>query len=171
MPLCLCVFVSLWFPTFVNDETYIRRTFELARKGLGFASPGALVGAIIVKDDRILGEGFYTYGGIRHAEVIALEQAGIAARGSTVYTNPEPCSHQGRTPPCAKTLIDAGIRRVVTAMTDPNPLVNGAGLELLRASGIDVTSGLLEEEARKLNEAFITYKARRRPFGILKIAM
>jgi diaminohydroxyphosphoribosylaminopyrimidine deaminase / 5-amino-6-(5-phosphoribosylamino)uracil reductase len=155
----------------MTDETYIRRTFELARKGLGLTSPGAMVGAVIVKDDRILAEGFYTYDGVRHAEVIALEQAGTAAQGATVYTNLEPCSHQGRTPPCARTLIDAGIRRVVTAMTDPNPLVHGAGLEMLRTAGVEVTSGLLEDEARKLNEAFITYKLHQRPFGILKIAM
>jgi diaminohydroxyphosphoribosylaminopyrimidine deaminase/5-amino-6-(5-phosphoribosylamino)uracil reductase len=154
-----------------NDETYIRRTFELARKGLGLTSPGAMVGAVIVKDDRVLGEGFYTYDGVRHAEVIALEQAGIEARGATVYTNLEPCSHQGRTPPCAKTLIDAGVQRVVTSMMDPNPLVNGAGLEMLRTAGIEVTSGLLQDEARRLNEGFITYKLHQRPFGILKIAM
>jgi diaminohydroxyphosphoribosylaminopyrimidine deaminase/5-amino-6-(5-phosphoribosylamino)uracil reductase len=108
---------------------------------------------------------------VRHAEVIALEQAGVAARGATVYTNLEPCSHQGRTPPCAEALIEAGIAKLVTATTDPNPLVNGAGIALLRAAGIQVESGILRTEARKLNEAFITYKVHGRPFGILKIAM
>src|SRR5215468_6431905 len=109
----------------MDDETYIRRTLELAEKGRGLTSPGAMVGAVIVKDGRIVGEGFYTYDGIRHAEKIALQQAGDAARGATVYTNLEPCSHQGRTAPCAKALINAGVARVVTSMMDPNPLING----------------------------------------------
>src|SRR5262245_646208 len=155
----------------MDDQTYIRRTLELAQKGRGLTSPGAMVGAVIVKDGQIIGEGFYTYEGIRHAEVIALEQAGDKASGATVYTNLEPCSHQGRTPPCAKALIKAGVVKVVTAMLDPNPLVNGAGIEMLRAAGIQVASGILESEARKLNEAFITYTVQQRPFGILKIAM
>ena len=155
----------------LNDEAYIRRAFELAEKGAGLTSPGAMVGCVIVKDGEILGEGFYTYAGLRHAEVLALEQAGAAARGSTVYTNLEPCSHHGRTPPCAQALIDAGVAKVVTSTQDPNPSVNGKGVEMLRAAGIPVECGLLEREARQLNEAFITYKTERRPFGILKIAM
>src|SRR6476619_4180719 len=112
----------------MRDETYIRRTLELAEQGVGLTSPGAMVGAVVVKDDTVVGEGFYTYDGIRHAETIALEQAGAAARGSTIYTNLEPCSHQGRTPPCAKALIEAGVGRVVCAMEDPNPEVNGRGI-------------------------------------------
>ena len=155
----------------MNDEGYIRRTLELAEKGAGVTSPGAMVGAVVVKDGRIAGEGFYTYDGVRHAEAIALEQAGSEARGATVYTSLEPCSHQGRTPPCAKALIDAGVARVATAMQDPNPQVNGGGFRLLQAAGIEVHSGILEDDARRLNEAFITYKTQRRPFGILKIAM
>ena len=155
----------------MDHQTYIQRTLELAEKGRGLTSPGAMVGAVIVKDGRIVGEGFYTYDGVRHAETIALEQAGNAARGATVYTNLEPCSHQGRTPPCAKALINAGVAKVVTCMTDPNPLVNGAGIAMLRAAGVQVDSGILEDEARKLNEAFITCKVEHRPFGILKIAM
>ena len=155
----------------MDDQTYIQRTLELAEKGRGLTSPGAMVGAVIVKDGRIVGEGFYTYDGIRHAETIALEQARDAATGATVYTNLEPCSHQGRTPPCAKALINAGVAKVVTSMTDPNPLVNGAGIAMLRAAGIQVDTGILEDEARRLNEAFITYKVEQRPFGILKIAM
>jgi diaminohydroxyphosphoribosylaminopyrimidine deaminase/5-amino-6-(5-phosphoribosylamino)uracil reductase len=154
-----------------REETYIRRALELAGKGEGLTSPGVMVGAVIVKDDRIIGEGFYTYEGVHHAEVIALEQAGAAARGSTVYTNLEPCSHQGRTPPCAKALIEAGVGRVVSSMQDPNPEVNGKGFEMLRRAGIRTESGILELEARQLNEAFIAYKTQRRPFGILKIAM
>jgi len=144
---------------------------ELAEKGAGLASPGAMVGAVIVKDGGVIGEGFYTYDGLRHAEVIALDQAGKGAKGATVYTSLEPCSHQGRTGPCAKALIEAGVRRVVTAMQDPNPDVSGGGLAMLREAGIQVDCGILEEEARRLNEAFIMYKTRRRPFGILKIAM
>ena len=155
----------------ISDETYIRRTFELAQKGVGLTSPGAMVGAVIVKDDKVVGEGFYTYDGIRHAETIALEQAGPEARGSTIYTNLEPCSHQGRTPPCARALIEAGVERVVCAMEDPNPEVNGRGIAMLRAAGIRVQSGILDREARQLNEAFIVYKTERRPFGILKTAM
>jgi diaminohydroxyphosphoribosylaminopyrimidine deaminase/5-amino-6-(5-phosphoribosylamino)uracil reductase len=155
----------------MSDETYIRRTLELAEKGAGLTSPGVMVGCVVVKDGVVIGEGFYTYDGIRHAEVIALEQAGPAARGATAYTNLEPCSHQGRTPPCAKALIEAGVARVVTAMQDPNPRVNGKGLTMLREAGITVESGILESEARQLNEAFTIYKMQRRPFGILKLAM
>src|SRR5262249_34000348 len=129
------------------------------------------VGAVIVNDGQVVGEGCYTYDGIRHAEVIALEQAGEKARGATVYTSLEPCSHVGRTPPCAKALIAAAVARVVTAMLDPNPQVNGGGVAMLRDAGIQVECGVLEDEARRLNEAFITYKTERRPFGILKIAM
>src|SRR5438093_4559203 len=152
----------------MNDTAYIRRTLELAERGAGLTSPGAMVGAVIVKDGAVIGEGFYTWDGIRHAEIIALEQAGAAARGATVYTSLEPCSHQGRTPPCTKALIDAGVARVVSAMRDPNPEVNGAGLATLREAGIQVECGILAEEARRLNEAFVTYKTKLRPFGILK---
>src|SRR6184192_3614134 len=116
----------------MNDTAYIRRTLELAERGAGLTSPGAMVGAVIVKDGAVIGEGFYTWDGVRHAEVIALEQAGAAARGATVYSNLEPCSHQGRTPPCAKALIEAGVARIVTAMQDPNPQVDGGGLAMLR---------------------------------------
>lgn len=155
----------------MDDSTYIRRTLELAQRGAGLTSPGAMVGAVIVKDDRIIGEGFYTYDGLHHAETIALKQAGAAAHGATVYTSLEPCSHQGRTPPCAKALIEAGVSRVVTAMQDPNPEVNGGGLSILRNAGIQVECGILQVEARSVNEAFITYKTEKRPFGILKLAM
>jgi diaminohydroxyphosphoribosylaminopyrimidine deaminase/5-amino-6-(5-phosphoribosylamino)uracil reductase len=130
-----------------------------------------MCGAVIVKHGNIVGEGFYTYDGLKHAEILALEQAAEEARGATVYTSLEPCSHTGRTGPCAKALIDAGVSRVVTATKDPNPEVNGRGLSLLREAGIEVASGILEDEARRLNEAFITYQTRRRPFGILKLAM
>jgi diaminohydroxyphosphoribosylaminopyrimidine deaminase / 5-amino-6-(5-phosphoribosylamino)uracil reductase len=155
----------------MNDATYIQRTLELAEQGAGLTSPGAMVGAVIVKDGEVVGEGSYTYDGIHHAETIALKLAGAAAKDATVYTSLEPCSHEGRTPPCAKALIEAGVARVVTAMQDPNPAVNGGGLKILRDAGIKVESGILEAEARRLNEAFITYKTQKRPFGILKLAM
>src|SRR5689334_21645157 len=155
----------------MDDTTYIRRTLALAEKGIGLTSPGAMVGAVIVKAHRIVGEGSYTYDGIHHAEKTALAQAGSSAAGATVYTSLEPCSHQGRTPRCAKALIDARVARVVTAMMVPNTDVTGRGLAMLRDAGIEVQSGILESEARRLNEAFITYKTENRPFGILKIAM
>src|SRR2546427_2872787 len=155
----------------MNDLTYMRRALDLADQGAGLTSPGAMVGAVIVKDGAVIGEGFYTWDGIRHAEIIALEQAGAAARRATLYTSLQPCSHQGRTPPCAKALIDAGVARVVASIEDPNPAVNGSGVAMLHEAGIQVECGILEEEARRVNEAFITYKTKRRPFGVLKVAM
>ncbi|HLQ79421.1 MAG TPA: bifunctional diaminohydroxyphosphoribosylaminopyrimidine deaminase/5-amino-6-(5-phosphoribosylamino)uracil reductase RibD [Terriglobia bacterium] len=155
----------------MTDEAGILRAIELAQQGVGLVSPGALVGAVIVNHGRTVGEGFYTWDGRDHAEVIALRQAGTAARGSTVYTSLEPCSHTGRTPPCAQALIDAGVARVVTAMKDPNPNVNGMGLEMLKRAGIEVICGVHEREARAMNEAFIAYKTENRAFGVLKFAM
>src|SRR5437763_558450 len=119
----------------MNDVTYIKQAVKLAGLDFGLTSPWAMVGAVLVKNGEIVGEGFYTYDGVRHAEIIALEQAGEAARGATVYTSLEPCSHQGRTGPCARALVDAGVTRVVTAMQDANPEVNGHGLAMLRAGG------------------------------------
>src|SRR3954464_1547588 len=139
----------------MDDVAYMRRALELAQKGAGLTSPGAMVGAVVVRNGSIIGEGFYTYDGIRHAEIIALEQAVEAVRGSTVYTSLEPCSHHGRTGPCAKALIDAGVGRVVTALQDPNPQVNGGGVAMLRSAGIPTDCGILQDEARRLNEAFI----------------
>src|SRR5947207_12952051 len=155
----------------MNDLVYMRRALDLAEQGAGLTSPGAMVGAVIVKHGAVVGEGFYTWDGIRHAEIIALEQAGAAARGATLYTSLEPCSHHGRTPPCTKALIDAGVARVVASIEDPNPEVNGSGVAMLREAGIQVECGILEEEGRRVNEAFITYKTKRRPFGVLKVAM
>ena len=154
-----------------QDKEYVKRAIDLGNKGVALASPGAFAGAVIVKDGQVVGEGFYTWDGKDHAEVIALRQAGASARGATVYTSLEPCSHTGRTPPCAQALIDAGVIRVVTAMKDPNPIVNGRGLAMLNAAGIEVHSGVHEAEARRSNEAFITYKTRGRAFGTLKVAM
>jgi diaminohydroxyphosphoribosylaminopyrimidine deaminase/5-amino-6-(5-phosphoribosylamino)uracil reductase len=155
----------------IKDENYIRRAIELAQLGVGLVSPGALAGAVVVKEDRVVGEGFYIWDGVDHAEVIALRQAGADARGATVYTSLEPCSHTGRTPPCAQALIDAGVARVVAAIEDPNPAVRGKGLVMLKQAGIEVSCGVHEDEARRANEAFITSKTQGRPFGILKVAM
>jgi diaminohydroxyphosphoribosylaminopyrimidine deaminase/5-amino-6-(5-phosphoribosylamino)uracil reductase len=155
----------------LKDEEYMRRAIELARQGVGLVSPGALAGAVVVREDKVIGEGFYTWDGIDHAEVIALRHAGSAARGATIYTSLEPCSHTGRTPPCAQALIDAGVARVATAMEDPNPAVNGRGLEMLKRAGIEVACGILEDEARQANEAFIAHKTHGRAFGTLKVAM
>jgi diaminohydroxyphosphoribosylaminopyrimidine deaminase/5-amino-6-(5-phosphoribosylamino)uracil reductase len=149
----------------------MRRAIALARRGTALTSPGALVGAVIVKNNAVIGDGFYTWDGVHHAEVLALQQAGEAARGATAYVSLEPCSHTGRTPPCAKALIDAGVARVVTATEDPNPQVSGKGIEMLRSAGIPVECGVLEEDASRMNEAFLTRARTKRAFGILKVAM
>src|SRR5262245_31167683 len=122
----------------MTDQGYIRRAIDLGRRGIAHTSPGAMVGVVIVKDEAVVGEGFYTYDGVHHAETRALQQAGDAARGATVYTSLEPCSHTGRTPPCAQALIDAGVSRVVSAIEDPNPLVGGKGFAMLKKAGIAV---------------------------------
>lgn len=153
------------------DADYIRRTIALARRGTALTSPGAMVGAVIVKNDAVIGEGFYTWDGVHHAETLALQQAGEAARGATVYVSLEPCSHTGRTPPCAKALIDAGVARVVVSMEDPNPEVSGKGIAMLKDAGIPVECGLLQNEASRINEAFLTRVTKKRAFGILKLAM
>ncbi len=150
----------------------MRQALELARRGSGLASPGACVGAVIVDSTgQIVGEGFYTFAGMKHAEVLALEQAGSRACGSTIYLNLEPHCHQGRTPPCTDALIAAGIQRVVAAMADPNPKVAGKGFEQLRAAGIAVESGLFEAEARRINEAFTRFILTRQPLVTLKSGM
>jgi diaminohydroxyphosphoribosylaminopyrimidine deaminase/5-amino-6-(5-phosphoribosylamino)uracil reductase len=155
-----------------TDEKFLRRALALAAQGIGLVSPNPCVGAVIV-DDRgdVCGEGFHTYEGLKHAEVIALESAGDKARGATLFLNLEPCSHQGRTGPCADAVIASGIRRVVACMQDPNPLVSGKGFDKLRAAGITVASGILEEEGKPLNEAFAKYIRRHEPLTTLKAAM
>ena len=145
---------------------------SLARRGEALASPNPMVGAVLVRGGRVVGEGFHIYEGRRHAEVIALEAAGRAARGSTLYINLEPCCHQGRTPPCTSALISAGIARVVAALRDPNPAVAGRGFRQLRAAGIDVRLAReFEDEARRLNEAFAKWVTRAVPFVTLKSAL
>jgi diaminohydroxyphosphoribosylaminopyrimidine deaminase/5-amino-6-(5-phosphoribosylamino)uracil reductase len=154
------------------DEQFLRRALDLARQGFGLASPNPHVGAVIVDaQGRIAGTGVYTYEGVRHAEVRALEHAGDKARGGTLYINLEPHSHQGRTPPCTDALIAAGIRRVVASMADPNPKVSGRGFERLRAAGVQVEVGGFEAEARRINEAFARYILHGIPLVTLKSAM
>src|SRR6476469_674130 len=155
-----------------QDEHFMRQALELARRGTALVSPGARVGAVIADSTgQFVGEGFYTFDGVKHAEVLALEQAGSRARGGTVYLNLEPHCHQGRTPPCTAALIAAGIQRVVAAMADPNPKVAGKGFEQLRAAGVVVETGLLEGEARRLNEAFARFILTRLPLVTLKSGM
>jgi len=150
----------------------MRTAFDLARAGIGLASPNPAVGAVVVDSSgKRAGESTHTYEGVKHAEVLALEQAGKRARGGTLYINLEPCSHQGRTPPCADAVIAAGIRRVVCAMKDPNPKVSGEGFAKLRAAGIQVDVGLFEKEAKKLNENFAKSIRTGTPLVTLKAAM
>jgi diaminohydroxyphosphoribosylaminopyrimidine deaminase / 5-amino-6-(5-phosphoribosylamino)uracil reductase len=154
------------------DEQFLRRALDLTREGIALTSPNPCVGAIIVdRQGEIVGSGTHTYERVKHAELLALEQAGEKARGATLYINLEPCCHAGRTPPCTDALISAGIGRVVASMKDPNPLVSGAGFEKLRAAGIAVISGILEHEAKVLNEAFAKYIRHRTPLITLKAAM
>ncbi|MDD5543465.1 MAG: bifunctional diaminohydroxyphosphoribosylaminopyrimidine deaminase/5-amino-6-(5-phosphoribosylamino)uracil reductase RibD [Acidobacteriia bacterium] len=157
--------------TSADDLTFMKKALELARRGIGQVSPGALVGAVVVKHGDIVGEGFYQYDRRKHAEVIAVEKAGRKAAGATLYLNLEPCSHFGRTPPCADFLIQNKIRRVVCAMKDPNPLVSGKGFQKLRKAGIPVETGLLGDEAARLNEQFVKHVATGKPFVTLKTAM
>src|SRR3984893_1161294 len=136
------------------DAAFMDRALELATRGDALASPNPLVGAVLARDGRIVGEGFHTYDGVRHAEIIALEAAGESSRGATLYLNLEPCCHTGRTGPCSQALISAGVARVVAAMADPNPAVAGRGFKQFRAAGIEVSTGLREAEAGHLNETF-----------------
>ncbi len=150
----------------------MRRALDLARAGVGLVSPNPAVGAVVVDaSGREAGSGTHTYDGVKHAEVLALEQASDKARGGTLYLNLEPCSHQGRTGPCADAAIAAGISRVVCSMEDPNPQVAGQGFAKLRAAGIKVEVGLFEAEAKKLNESFAKYIRFRKPLVTLKSAM
>jgi diaminohydroxyphosphoribosylaminopyrimidine deaminase / 5-amino-6-(5-phosphoribosylamino)uracil reductase len=154
------------------DEQFLHRALDLARQGIGLASPNPYVGALIVDaQGNLVGSGTYTYDGVKHAEVLALEVAGSKARGGTLYINLEPHAHQGRTPPCTDALIAAGIRRVVASMPDPNPKVSGLGFEKLRAAGVHVEVGRLEEQARRLNESFTRYIRNGVPLVTLKSAM
>jgi len=150
----------------------MREALALARRGIAVASPNPMVGAVIVDaNGEVVGRGFHTYDGVKHAEVLAIEEAGERARGSTLYLNLEPCSHHGRTSPCADAVIAAGIKRVFAAMEDPNPQVNGQGIEKLRAARLDVHVGVLDDEACYLNEAFAKFARTKSPLVTLKAGM
>ncbi|MDF2568921.1 MAG: ribD [Sporomusa sp.] len=153
------------------DEYYMHQALTIAQYASGRTSPNPLVGAVIVKDGRIVGQGWHRQAGTPHAEIHALAQAGDLAKDATVYVTLEPCSHYGRTGPCADALIQAGVKKVVAAMTDPNPEVAGNGLARLRAAGIEVVEGILASEAAKINEVFIKWIVTGMPFGVLKTAM
>lgn len=154
------------------DQLFSRRALDLASAGIGLVSPNPLVGCVIVSSaGEVVGEGTYTYDGVDHAEAIALEQAAERARGGTAYVSIEPHDHSNRTPPCTEALIDAGIKRVVCPIEDPNPLVSGRGFERLRNAGIDVTTGIVADEASRLNEKFICWHTKGRPFVHLKLAI
>ncbi|MGH9865061.1 MAG: bifunctional diaminohydroxyphosphoribosylaminopyrimidine deaminase/5-amino-6-(5-phosphoribosylamino)uracil reductase RibD, partial [Candidatus Acidiferrales bacterium] len=146
------------------------RTLMLAHRGVALAHPNPMVGAIVVKKDHAVGEGFHAYEGRKHAEIIAIERARADARHATLYVNLEPCCHTGRTGPCTKAIIEAGIARVVVAMKDPNPRVAGRGIRELRAAGIEVVLGVREDDARQLNEAFAKWIRTKLPFVTLKTA-
>lgn len=153
------------------NDIHMKKALELAQKGEGYVNPNPLVGAVIVKDGNVVGVGYHKYYGGPHAEVYALEDAKEKAKGADLYVNLEPCSHYGKTPPCAEAVVKAGIKKVFIAMKDPNPLVAGNGIKFLKENGIEVVCGVLEKEALKLNEIFIKYITTRKPFVILKTAM
>ena len=153
------------------DAAMMRRCLELAQRAAGKTSPNPLVGSVVVKNGKVIGEGFHPGVGQPHAEVFALREAGEAAFGATVYVNLEPCNHYGRTPPCSEALIEARVAKVVTGMVDPDPRVAGGGIDKLRKAGIEVVVGVEEQACRQLNEAFIHRITKKQPFGILKYAM
>lgn len=154
----------------MDDEKIMKMALGLARKGIGHTSPNPMVGAVLVKDGRVVGKGYHQAAGKAHAEVNAIDDAGPLAKGATLFVTLEPCNHTGRTPPCTEKIIAAGIREVVVAMRDPNPNVAGGGIEYLQQRGISVRVGACEDQARKLNECFVKYVSTRRPFVILKCA-
>src|SRR5712672_3696592 len=149
----------------------MEHALNLARKGIGLASPNPHVGCVIVRDGQVVGEGFHQYEWRDHAEIVALKSAGEKARGATVYVNLEPCNHTGRTGPCTEAIIAAGVDRVVAAMQDPNPATSGKGFARFRAANIETTCGVLEDDARRLNEAFACWIRTKKPFVTLKSAL
>lgn len=153
-----------------NDEYYMRIALSLALKAKGKTSPNPLVGAVIVKNGRIVGKGFHRQAGLAHAEIAAIEEAGARAKGAALYVTLEPCMHFGRTPPCTNRIIQSGIKEVVIGMIDPNPLNNGKGLSILKENSIKVKVGVLQDELRRINETFIKFITTRIPFVTVKVA-
>ncbi len=154
----------------MDDKYFMKMALALAKKGQGFTSPNPMVGAVVVNDGRVVGKGYHRAVGEAHAEINAINDAGIASKGATLYVSLEPCNHTGRTPPCSIEICKAGINRVVVAMNDPNPDVNGGGIDYIKSRGVKITSGVCEEEAKRLNEAYIKYVTTKRPFVIVKCA-
>jgi len=154
-----------------DDERWMRRALLLAAEGIGETNPNPVVGCVVARQGRVLGEGFHRRAGAPHAEVEALGRAGASAKGATLYVTLEPCAHHGRTPPCAPLVRDSGVRRVVAALRDPDPRVAGRGLRLLRSAGVEVETGTLAAEAEALNSRFLTAARRGRPFVLLKAAL
>lgn len=154
-----------------DRELYMRRAIELARKAEGRTSPNPLVGSVVVRNGKIIAEGYHSRAGGPHAEVAALRKAGDQARNADLYVNLEPCCHYGRTPPCTGTIIDSGVRRVIIGMRDPNKLVAGKGIRQLKKNGIEVVTGILREECERLNEIFVKFIRTGRPYVILKSAL
>ena len=154
----------------VNHERFMRLALRLAQRAKGQTSPNPLVGAIVVRNGKILGRGYHQRAGLRHAEVVALDKAGKAARGGRLYVTLEPCCHFGRTGPCVDKILSYGIKEVIFAMYDPNPLNNGKGAQFLRRHGIEVVPGVLKDQARQINEVFIKYITKQLPFVTVKVA-
>ena len=154
-----------------RDARFMRRALELAERGRGLTSPNPMVGAVVVSDDEIVGEGYHERAGGPHAEVVALAAAGARSRGATLYVTLEPCSYHGRTPPCATAVVAAGISRVVAALVDPNPRVSGRGLAVLREAGVEVADAILTDHAERQNRAFVAAMRLGRPHVTLKAAM
>ena len=153
------------------DTQFMTRALELARLGIGYTKPNPMVGAVLIKNGEIIGEGYHMKYGGPHAEIQAFNNSSSEVSGSTMYVTLEPCSHYGKTPPCAKAIVEKGIKKVVIAMEDPNPEVSGKGIQILRENGIEVVTGVMEEAAKKLNEVFIKYISTKLPFCIMKTAM
>lgn len=154
----------------MNDLNFLKETLKLAKKGIGWVNPNPMVGAIIVKNGTIIGKGYHKKAGAPHAEIEALNAVTADPKGATIYVNLEPCSHYGKTPPCVDAIIKAKITKVVCCTNDPNPLVKGKGLKKLEEQGILISAGMLQKEARELNEIFFTFHEKKRPFIALKFA-
>lgn len=166
------IFIEVFLMDITNtDIEMMKRALELSKKGAGYTSPNPLVGAVIVKNGRIIGEGFHEIYGHEHAEVNAFKNATEDVKGADMYVTLEPCSHYGKTPPCANAIVENGIKRVFICLEDPNPKVSGQGIKILEENGIEVITGVLEEEGKKINEIFLKYITTRLPFCILKTAM
>jgi diaminohydroxyphosphoribosylaminopyrimidine deaminase/5-amino-6-(5-phosphoribosylamino)uracil reductase len=154
----------------MDDAFFMNMALELAKQGLGCTSPNPMVGAVVVKKEKVVGRGFHAGAGQAHAEVVAIDNAGTEIAGATLYVTLEPCNHQGRTPPCTQKILATGIKRVVIAMKDPNPDVAGGGADYLRDRGIHIRVGVCEDQARRMNEAYLKYVKTKRPFVTVKCA-